>query len=213
MQSSDQWIRLAQILRPQGRKGEVLAELYTEQTEYFDANATVALAPSGFAEGVSTGSPGSAEVVGYWLPVGRNAGRIVLQFAGVSSIEAAEALAGKEVVIPAADRLPLTDGSVYVSDLVGAMVFDGELHVGEIEEVLFPATPDGARRLDEAVPLLKVTSPGGDEVLIPFASAYLVEVDLSHRTVRMQLPAGLLELNRGSSVTREDASGEHAAES
>ena len=30
MESASQWIVLAQILRPQGRKGEVLADLFTD---------------------------------------------------------------------------------------------------------------------------------------------------------------------------------------
>jgi 16S rRNA processing protein RimM len=179
----------------------VLADLYTDHPERFDTDGKVGLAAEGFAQGSSSNPgippPSPAEVVAYWLPVGRNAGRIVLQFAGVTSIDAAETLAGKEVVIPAGERLPLTDGSVYVSDLVGATVFDSDVPVGEIAEVLFPTTPDGTRRLEEAVPLLSVTSPGGDEILIPFASAFLIEVDLHRRRIRMQLPGGLLEINQG----------------
>ena len=202
MNSSEQWIRLAQILRPQGRKGEVLADLYTEFPEQFDTAGSVGLAPDGFAERSANGAlesqPQPIEIVAHWLPVGRNAGRIVLQFAGVSSIEQAEALAGKEVVIRASERRELDDGSVYVADLVGARVLDGDTPVGVITEVLFPATSDGARKLEEAAPLLSVTSSEGDEILIPFASAYVVSVDLPNRLLRMNLPEGLVDVNRAS---------------
>ena len=201
MQSSEEWIRLAQILRPQGRKGEVLADLFTENPECFESDRKVWLAEDGFAERSASGTvatpPTSAAVIAYWLPVGRNAGRIVLHFEGVTSIDAAEKLAGKEVVIRASERVPLSDGSMYVSDMMGAKVFNGEALVGEIEEVLFPVTPDGTRRLDDAAPLLSVHGPEGDEILIPFAAAYVLELDLPGRKIRMQLPAGLLEINRG----------------
>ena len=202
MQSPEQWIRVAHILRPQGRKGEVLADLYTESPERFAHRPTVWIAEEGFAEmsgsEISRSSaPQPAELIGHWMPVGRNAGRIVLHFAGVSSIEGAAALAGKEVIIRVSDRLPLEDGAVYVSDLIGASVLDNDVAVGAIRDVLFPATPDGSRKLEEAAPILSVSSAAGDEVLIPFAAAYVVEIDLPGRTVRMSLPAGLVDLNRG----------------
>ena len=49
MDPTSQWIVLAQILRPQGRKGEVLADLFTDFPERFDEHPGVWLAPSGFA--------------------------------------------------------------------------------------------------------------------------------------------------------------------
>ena len=43
------WIVLAHLLRPQGRKGEVLAELFTDFPERFEKQTRVFLAASGFA--------------------------------------------------------------------------------------------------------------------------------------------------------------------
>ena len=59
----------------------------------------------------------SAEVVAFWLPVGKNEGRVVLQFAGIDSISDAESIAGKDVLVPREERLPLDDESVYISEL------------------------------------------------------------------------------------------------
>lgn len=206
MSNPKEWIRVAQVLRPQGRKGEVLADLYTDSPDRFAAHPEVWLADAGFAEGSGGKAPGGeprpAKVLAHWLPVGRNAGRIVFHFADIKSISDAEALAGKEVLIRASDRLPLEDGSVYVADLIGATVQDRGHAVGVIHEILFPATPDGARKLEEAAPLLSVTSPDGEEILIPFASAFLIGIDLPGRMVQMSLPEGLLDLNRpGSNST------------
>ncbi len=108
MQSASQWIVLARILRPQGRKGEVLADLFTDFPGRFVRQPRVWLAPQGFADSPSAASASSepspplqlAEVASHWLPVGKNAGRIVLRFVTIDSIELAETLAGKEVLVP-----------------------------------------------------------------------------------------------------------------
>jgi 16S rRNA processing protein RimM len=68
--------------------------------------------------------------------------------------------------------------------------------VGVIADVQFPATADGTRRLDEAAPLLEVASTDGEEILIPFAKAFVVGVDTKAKRVEMTLPVGLLDVNR-----------------
>lgn len=188
------WIVLAHLLRPQGRKGEVLAELFTDFPERFDSHKSVFLAPTGFQ-----GQPGearSAEVVHHWLPIGKNQGRIILHFAGIDSISAAESIAGLDVLIPEQERLPLDDDSVYIDQLIGSSVYDAGTIIGTVEDVQFPTTPDGSRRLEEAAPLLEVRSPNGDEILIPFAKAFLIAVDPGHKRIEMKLPEGLIEINQ-----------------
>lgn len=202
MSEPTEWVLLARILRPQGRKGEVLADLFTEDTDRFETHPGIWLAPPGFtskkdeAATSASAQPVRATVAAHWLPVGRNAGRIVLHLAGVSTIEQAEALAAREVVIPASERRPLEEGAVYISELVGATVFDGANEIGIVEDVEFPATPDGSRRLEEAAALLSLRLPDGEEILVPFVSAYLVEMDLPGRTLHMALPEGLVSVNR-----------------
>jgi 16S rRNA processing protein RimM len=192
------WIVLAHLLRPQGRKGELLAELFTDFPERFDDQKRIYLAPPGF-----NGEPSEArsmEVVSFWLPVGKNEGRIVLQFTGIDSISDAELIAGLEVIVPEEDRLPLEDESVYISELIGCTLYDGAMVVGVVEDVQFPMTADGGRRLTEAAPLLAVRSLEGDEVLIPFAKAFLVAIDIEAKRIDMTLPSGLIDVNRGTSA-------------
>lgn len=188
------WIALAHLLRPQGRKGELLAELFTDFPERFEERRQVFLAAPGFDGEVAQAR--TAEVVAFWLPVGKNEGRIVLQFAGVDSITQAEALAGLEVIVPDNERVPLDDDAVYISELAGCTVYDGAAAVGVIADVQFPTTADGSRRLEEAAPLLEVISPDGNEILIPFAKAFIVGVDTKEKRVTMTLPEGLVEVNQ-----------------
>jgi len=198
MDSASQWIVLAQILRPQGRKGEVLADLFTDFPERFAEHPRVWLAPAGFADQASADakSASPAEIASHWLPMGRNAGRIVFHFAGVNSIEQAEPLAGKEVIVPLTERVPLEPGAAYISDLVGCTVYDLDRALGVVDSVEFPTSPDGVRRLEEAAPLLAIRSLEGDEILIPFANAFLIALDVAAKSIRMALPEGLAEINR-----------------
>jgi len=203
MQSASQWIVLARILRPQGRKGEVLADLFTDFPGRFVRQPRVWLAPQGFADSPSAASTSTepspplqlAEVASHWLPVGKNAGRIVLCFAGIDSIELAGTLAGKEVLVPLSERTPLDSDATYISDLIGCTVYDREQPLGTVASVDFPTTPDGARRLEDAAPLLAITAPNGDEILVPFVRAFLVALDPAAKSIRMALPEGLAELN------------------
>jgi 16S rRNA processing protein RimM len=201
MDSAAKWIVLARILRPQGRSGEVLANLFTDFPDRFLKQPRVWLAPQGFSDSTAAATLEPtpplqiAEVAAHWLPVGKNAGRIVLRFAGIDSIEQAEQLAGFEVLVPLAERTPLADGAAYISDLIGCTVYDRDRPLGTVAAVDFPTTPDGTRRLDAAAPLLVLASPSGDELLIPFARAFLIALDPAAKSIRMALPEGLAELN------------------
>ncbi len=110
---------------------------------------------------------------------------LVLKFAGVDSISDGEALIGCELQVPDAERAKLEAGWVYVSDLVGCMVFDGDREIGPVRDVQFGA--------GEA-PLLLVRT-GSKEYEIPYAEAYLTSTDLDGKKIFMRLPEGMLELN------------------
>ena len=110
-------VTLAHLLRPQGRKGELLAELLTDFPEKFTGRQVFLGAEEYFVES-------------YFLPTGRNAGRVVLKFANVDSINDAEKLNGLDVTIPQEARAELEEGQTYISDLVGCAVFDGGKEIG-----------------------------------------------------------------------------------
>ncbi|HXB63142.1 MAG TPA: ribosome maturation factor RimM [Acidobacteriaceae bacterium] len=177
-----QRVTLAHLLRPQGRKGELLAELLTDFPEKFTGRV------------VQVGQEGkSAEytIESYFLPTGRNAGRVVLKFANVDSINDAEKLNGLDVTIPEEARAPLEEDAAYISDLVGCTVFNGEREVGLIEDV---SAPVGSVTLD-LPSMLVVRSADGREHLVPFVKAYIVSIDTAAKRIRMRLPEGLLEIN------------------
>jgi 16S rRNA processing protein RimM len=121
-------------------------------------------------------------------------GRPVVGFEGVASVDQAAELVGRELRVPSNELHPLPAGAHYQHDLVGCTVETlGGRTVGEVIRI------DGGA----AGSLLVVTGAGG-EVLIPFASAICVDVDVERRRILVTPPEGLLELNevRGTSNGR-----------
>jgi len=185
MTAADPWVWLARIRRPQGRKGEVFADLLTDFPEKFAERKRLWLVPEKEADH-ATGR--EIELADYWL----HKGGIVLHFAGIDSIGDADTLSGLMVVIPQAERTKLDEAEVYIADLIGCALVDvatgSPVIVGTIAEVDRSAGP---------VALLVVEGAAG-EILIPFAKNFLRQIDLEAKRVEMALPAGLVELNSPS---------------
>jgi 16S rRNA processing protein RimM len=187
----DAWIWLARIRRPQGRKGEVFAEILTDFPEKFSQRRRLwLLDPSrkpaiDTVAAIASSEPREVTLLHHWL----HKGGIVLHFSGVDSISSAEALAGLVVAIPASDRAQLPPGEFHIADLIGCTLVDLSFspprEIGVIENVDRTAGP---------VPLLLVRG-AAPEILIPFAEPFLRSVDLQHRRVEMSLPEGLVDLN------------------
>lgn len=186
-QQTDQWFTLARIVRPQGRRGELLADLLTDFPDQFAGPAELCLTRP-------DGSRSPVVIEGQWMPTGRNAGRIVLKLATVDSISDAERLAGCEVQMHQAERLALDTHTYYVTDLVGCTLEEGGMEVGIVVDLHFPLNSEG-RRLQDAASLFVVRKSNGDEVMVPFANDFVEEIDTVEKVIRMKLPGGLLELN------------------
>jgi 16S rRNA processing protein RimM len=82
---------------------------------------------------------------------------------------------------------PPEEGAFSYADLVGCRVVGdavvGDAQVGVVTEV---EEYGGA-------PLLKVKAADGREILIPFARSICKVIDVASKTIRVELPEGLLE--------------------
>ena len=178
--SPENWVLLAHIVRPQGRHGEVLADIFTDFPEHFAQRKRLFLRPPAKSQAEAMRE---IKVVSHWL----HKGRVVLKFAQVDSMAEAENLRGFDVVIPREERMPLSGDAVYVSDLLGVRVIDvsrgGFTDAGEITDVE-PEGPGPA--------MLVIRTLAGEELLIPFVRAYLRKVDIEGKRLEMDLPEGLL---------------------
>jgi 16S rRNA processing protein RimM len=151
-------VAIGQVVKPQGRKGEVLTEPLSDRPDRFPTLKRAFLpGPAGTAREVA--------VLSCWP----HKGRFVLKLAGVDSIDDAEALRGNELRIPEADLAKLPPGSYYHHQIKGLAVCDTSgAPLGRVMDIL--NTGAGA-------PVL-VIAGAGSEHLVPLAEDFVTEVDL-----------------------------------
>jgi len=178
--TGDEWVRVARLIRPWGRRGELVGLLLTSHPERFQTLREVVLVGGqAFPEGYRP-----AELERVWL----NRDRYIFKFRGVDTIAAAEELRHAYVCVSEQERFPLPEGEYYITDLIGCQVImrsTGE-PLGRVVD--FYEQADSG--------LLVVEEKGGQELLVPFREAICVEIDLANSRIVVDLPEGLRELNR-----------------
>lgn len=186
-------VTVAVIQKPQGRHGEVLAQILTDFPERLLERRQVLLWNSHPA---AAGQPRHrrgqpATITRGWF----HKGGIVLQFEGCATRADAEKFRGWHVQIPKADRVELPAGSYYISDLMDCEVFertaDGAKRMGRVREVIAAGENLGGPHL------LEVETPDG-AILIPLAEEICPSIDISARRIEVVLPGGLKDANRAS---------------
>jgi 16S rRNA processing protein RimM len=112
-------------------------------------------------------------------------GRPIIALEGVETMNDAEALAGAELKMPASALPPLPARTFYRHDLVGCDVRtkDGQT-IGTVTDV------EGSLERSRLV----VAAKGG-EVMVPMVEGICISVDPAGRTIVVDPPDGLLELN------------------
>ena len=171
----DDLLLVGRIARAHGNRGQVIVNLDTDFPEArFAVGQVLQVGIGGAFE------PRRIESVRF------HQGRPVIALAGVDSMNLAEALAGAELKIAAADVAPLPEGTFYHHDLLGCEVRDRKARViGQVTGV--EGTMERSR--------LVVASPEGRDVLIPMVADICVKVDPASRVIVVDPPEGLLDLN------------------
>jgi 16S rRNA processing protein RimM len=175
-----EFLAVARIVKPQGRRGEVAAEILTDFPERFARTRRADVEQRG-------GEPRAVEVECAWP----HKGRVVLKFSGVDSISQANALRGLHVLVPREEKTPLPAHHYYVWELLGCRVIaEREGRATEVGTVT-GVEPTGG------VDLLHVAPTGrtDNEVLIPLAQDICKRIDTEAKTIVIDPPQDLLELN------------------
>ncbi len=118
----------------------------------------------------------------------KSADAVLLTLKGIGSEAEAATLAGAPVflekdLVPA-DGQDGEDGVVYLEDLVGYALYDGERKVG-----LISGYDDSTDNV-----LFIVDNGIGDTILVPAADDLIDEIDEEQAIVRMSLPDGIIDL-------------------
>jgi 16S rRNA processing protein RimM len=153
-------------------RGEVVAELLTDFPERFEGLEAVTVVSS-------NGERRDLKIEKFFF----QKDRIVLKFSGVDTIESGEALRGAEVCVDEAEAVDLEDGEYFDWELEGCEVetVKGE-RLGTVREVM--------RTGGTEVLLIDGIEK---ELMVPFAEAICVEVDVDEKRIVVDAPEGLLD--------------------
>jgi len=168
-------VLLAEVDRPRGLRGEVVARLHADDAGRLDEIESVEIVPV-------SGASRTARIEG-WK---RKGDRVVIKLSGVETVDAARALAGAELRIPeSAARKEPPAGRYFAWQLEGMdVVGPGGAKLGSVARVLNPSGQS----------LLEVKGRNG-EYLVPLVAAIVVEIDLAAGRIVIDPPEGLIELN------------------
>ena len=152
-------VAIGRVVKPQGRKGEVVVEPFSDRPDRFPSLRSVHVAAEG-------GAARRIDVDSIWP----HKGRFVLKLRGIDSIDLAETLRGLEVRIGEEELAALPAGSYYHHQLKGlAVVDEGGEALGTVQDIL---------ETGGEAPVLSVRKQGA-ETLIPLAEAFVRRVDLA----------------------------------
>jgi 16S rRNA processing protein RimM len=158
------FVTIGRVVKPQGRKGEVLAESLSDRPDRFPSLTRA------FLSGPSCPDR-EIRVTSCWP----HKGRFVLKFEGVDSIDEAERYRGAEIRVDGVPELP--EGSYYHHELVGLKAVDGKgRDLGSVTDLL--ETGGEAKVL--------VVRQGGAELLYPLAAPFVKRVDLAGKLLVLE---------------------------
>jgi 16S rRNA processing protein RimM len=169
---SEDLVAVARITKTRGLRGEVVADVLTDFPERFEDLETVLALKS-------DGASDELKIEKFWF----QKGRIILKFAGVDSIEAAEIFRGAEICVPETEAVELEEDEYFDWELEDCAVetVEGE-RIGRVKEIMRTGGTE-----------VLIVAGESKEYMIPFAEAICTEVDVENKLIRVDLPEGLLE--------------------
>jgi 16S rRNA processing protein RimM len=173
--AASEWVALAALRRARGIRGEIVAENLGSDPERFVPGLKGILLKTLEGDGEK-----AAELERAWF----HGASLVLKFRGIDTRTEAETLQGWYLCIAAEERPPVSEGQVYLSDLIGCELV---------------AVTDG-RRIGEVTGYLDLGGPllleSGEDLLIPYVPEICRKVDTVAKRIEVELPEGLEDLNR-----------------
>jgi 16S rRNA processing protein RimM len=169
------FVAIARIARTRGNKGEVLADLYTDFPDRFDALEEVWLE-------FDDGHRQLFALENTW----EHKGRRILKFSGIDSISSAEVLVRCWVEVPADQAVKLPEDTYFDHDLIGCSVEDTKGNqLGLVEDILHTGGNN-----------LLVVKKSGREYLIPAVDSICTQISIEKKQILVDPPEGLMDLGK-----------------
>lgn len=169
-----QYITIGKIVNTQGHRGEVRVIPLTDFPERFSAMDKAFIELNGQTKLINIEKTYPHKKF------------IIIKFAGINDMNAAETLKNAKLLIPRDELMPLPEDTFYIFDIVGVGVFTEEgRYLGQVQDVL----QTGAN--DVFIVEGETTRP----LLIPALKQVVRDVDIEQKKMTVCLPEGLEELS------------------
>jgi 16S rRNA processing protein RimM len=165
-------VAVGRLFRARGIRGELTGEIYSSQPGRAEKLKDVVLESA-------DGKTSACQVEEVWW----QGDRPVFKFVGIDSMTDAERWAGADILVADSEREMPEEGAYSHADLMGCEFWNRDVKVGTVFRV---ADYGGG-------PLLELKLEDGREVLVPFSRAICKEIDVAAKTIRAEVPEGLLD--------------------
>ncbi len=169
-------VPIGKVSKPHGIKGEIKIYPYSGSVETLTSYCRFFLSFS------------DNEGLWYEVEKSRSQGRVaVVALVGVYSRNDSESLVGYEVCVDIQEMPDIAQDEFYWNDIIGMSVTsaDGKT-LGKVKELMATGAHD----------IIVVRGEDGREYMIPVVGSFIREVDKERRTIVVDLPDGLLEINK-----------------
>jgi 16S rRNA processing protein RimM len=186
--SNPKLVSIGRLLRVRGNRGELVGELDSREPGREERLKEVTLELEDRRKAV--------RVQQVWRNRAIYDGRPVFKFEGIDSISDAEVWQGAGILVVAEEVARTPEGEYSHADLVGSRVVHLASARVESEEPESGELIGVVEAIEEfgGPPLLRVRAADGREILIPFARSICKQVDVASKTIGVELPEGLLDL-------------------
>ncbi|MBW4095664.1 MAG: ribosome maturation factor RimM [Acidobacteria bacterium] len=166
-------VQLARIGKPHGIRGEVTVQLFTDApAERFVPGEELRVEPAKLGPLTVLGARWNKEI-------------LLLSFEEIEDRNQAETLRGAKLFIDTEDTADADDDAWYEHQLVGLAVRVGDETVGKVKSLSILPSQD----------LLTVEDLAGREILVPFVTEIVPEVNVEGGYILLTPPGGLFTLN------------------
>ena len=165
------YLEIGQIVNTFGIKGMVKIKPFTDDIKRFDKLKTI------YIEVNNEKKEYEIQEVKY------HKNMVLIKFKGIESIEQAEQLRQRYILIDREKEEPLEEGVYYIVDLIGLKVYtdDGKL-LGKVDDIFNTGSNDVYVVKDEL----------GKQILLPGIPEVLKDIDLENEKITVHLIPGLI---------------------
>lgn len=167
-----EYLQIGEIVNTHGTKGEVKVVPLTDDPGRFDVLKQVYLDRGGSLE--------TLKIQG----IKHFKSTVILKFAGIDTMEAADALKGLFLQIDRKNAVKLPGDSYFICDIIGSSVQDmSGAVIGKLEDILQTGSND----------VYIVRKDDGGQLLLPALKSVVKEVSVEKGVIKVIVPEGLAD--------------------